>query len=298
LLLVTAGTAVVMMPHGDSRERAGRKLLQQVEEKYASLTAYGSTGTTREDLGNGLTVTGTFDLRLGRPNLYRLDYDVRSPNFTNRGTAWSAGNGDYFWNGGTNVVRDPLATPGGWLSDLGHGVSLGADAFTAEAFFLLRPPGATPGDAAGRVPSLSPLRARARLEPDESIRGVDCRVLSAEADWGSVKLWIGKEDSLIHQSQYTLKGQRADENDADVAAMFGASPLPLPLPRLRREINEARRKADREMKPVTIVFSKDTHTPGMKSMTFNPTPPSYFVFTQNHEHIAENPQYAPADFAR
>jgi len=96
-MLLAAGTTGLVVYNVNRGEREAQALLEKVARKYMLLTSYSSTGTTIENI-NGKTLTATFGLRLGRTNRYLVRYEQQAPTFTNQGTVWNDGTGNYFAN--------------------------------------------------------------------------------------------------------------------------------------------------------------------------------------------------------
>ncbi|MEP6663823.1 MAG: hypothetical protein ABJC04_09185 [Verrucomicrobiota bacterium] len=135
-------------------------------------------------------------------------------------------------------------------------------------------------------------------EPDETVDGIDCFVVSAETDEGKAWLWVGKQDDLVHQSRQSLKEKLREVTDAELETMLAEIPgkPPLPIKEMKRRINDGRKKAATTMKPVTVVFSEKKGVSGLKFVTIHP--PGFTVFTQAHTNIVVNQKFSPSDFAR
>ncbi|MEP6663822.1 MAG: hypothetical protein ABJC04_09180, partial [Verrucomicrobiota bacterium] len=93
----TATTVTVLMKHPSPSSQEAQAIVDRVGNKYFGLQTYSSTGTTMEEI-DGKTLIGSFSMRLGRTNLYRVEYDFHGSGLTNKGAAWSDGTGDYFAN--------------------------------------------------------------------------------------------------------------------------------------------------------------------------------------------------------
>ncbi len=309
-LLLTAGTTSLVLTAARSGDREGRDILKRMQDRYASLQTYAATGVTVEEV-NGKTLTASFSLRLGRPNLYWLEYEQHAPTFTNKAQVWSTGDGDFFKNErvAQPLLKNPIPGPANALGMIAD-ISGGATAIVPETFFGSKMANTSPkqiwDDA---LKALAVRKTKIIVQPDESVAGVDCHVLTMEIDKGVVTVWIGTEDSLIHQSRQDVKSDSPDATDAEIAALLanvGAKQPPLPPTEMKRRINEARKKAFREMKTVTVVFATNPPAaiaplkPGSKpvisllSMTIDPPP--RFVYTQTFENITANPPLAKADF--
>ena len=238
-------------------------------------------------------------MRLGRPNRYRVEYEQHALTFTNKGAAWSDGSGDFFAN---DVAHQSTALP---TPGPAHNLTMIAD-ISGEATAVV--PAMFYGVQIPENPERNPWMrlvqaARGKMthlaeETDEKVGETVCRVLSAETKDGTTRLWIGKDDFLVHQSQQSIKGRLPDATDSEVASMLADIPgrPPLSVSEMKTRISRGRREASATMKRVIVVFSDNNGTSGLKSMTIDP--PGITVFTQTHENISVNQQYSATDFAR
>ena len=238
-------------------------------------------------------------MRLGRPNYYRVEYEQDAPSFTNKGAAWSDGTGDYFANDVVHqTTKWPTPGPAHNMTAITD-VSGGATTVIPAMFFGVQIP-----DDPERRPWMRLIQAARRSvahlvkEPDEMVGGTDCHVLSAETTEGKARLWVGKDDDLVYQSQQRVKARLPDATDSEITNMLASIPGPPPLPvsEMKARIDRGRKEATATMKQVTVVFSDNKGTSGLKSMTIDP--PSTTVFTQTYEDISVNQKFLPANFAR
>jgi RNA polymerase sigma factor (sigma-70 family) len=306
-LILTTGTVTIAVSVLNGGNREARGLLQQVTQKYASLASYESTGTTSEEI-NGKTLTCSFTLQLGRTNLYLLHYEQHAPTYTNRGTIWNDGSGDYFANEmepHTNRIRWPAATGlTGSFEAIAAG-SANAGAIVPELFYGIPIPYTDWGDSAWHPVLANSTNAvdstrLLRKVTDEKVGDTDCYVLAIPSHSGENRLWIGKHDLLVHQSQqiYHFKPEATTDAEIDGFLAVSQGKLALTHAELKAKVIAARQKAFDTMKPVTLVLSANPAIPGINSVTFNPPGSNAVVTTQIHDHIAINRPYSPADFAR
>ncbi|GEM_PF-4342798 len=302
---------------GDHEARA---ILQKSIDTYAHLSSYRGTGRTIEVIGTN-HITGSFSISLARPDFYRVDYEQRASTYTNRGAVWFDGTNDFFANKMRGqTVKMPFRDPWNNLGDIVE-VSGGATASIPALFFKTQIP---PMDLRGRSPEgalvarflhmipwvtrpigwnllIQPAEwSRARLvkEPDAKINGVDCYVISARTDGGDATLWIGKSDSLIHQSRQNVRTKLPEATDAEISTLLAGIPglPPLPPGEMKNRINDARKEATATGKPVTVIFSTNTTQSGLNWVTVNP--PDAVVYTQTQDSIAVNEKLSPADLSQ
>ncbi len=75
------------------------EILRTAQSKYDSMQSYSSTG----EITSSFSTPGmrsqesrhSFSIKLGRPQLYKIEWEQTSPNFLTRGSAWSQGNGHF-----------------------------------------------------------------------------------------------------------------------------------------------------------------------------------------------------------
>jgi len=266
------------------------EIVTKVHDAYAALSSYSDSGAVVAQIG-GQNVTTTFNIRLQRPNLYRIDWDQNSGPISGQGVVRSDGTGDnvlfkypdfMLATLGQNQSDKPRKMPSR-LAALAVAAPLsGSAASTITGTFFQQDVGDFAGPAAsGRYPL--------KKEKDEKVGDVDCYVVLSEGiDLSKVasigkpgtldtKLWIGKKDFLIHQTR-TRYVEKADSSDK---AMDDAIKKALAL-----QHKAATPDAIAEMRPQmkTIMEQlKSSFTAGI-------------ISTQTHENIVVNQNYSPADF--
>ena len=131
-------------------------------------------------------------IKLARPNLYRIDWQQSSVSAAYNSTAttqavWSAGSGDFLlaWGGGQTKYKDMETALAG-----ATGISGGAASTIPGTFFKMNWGNQLGGPVAGE-----------KRQADEKVGDVDCFVFSSELKGRTKKIWIGKQDFLIHQVQ-------------------------------------------------------------------------------------------------
>jgi RNA polymerase sigma factor (sigma-70 family) len=285
--LLAAGVATVAISQTvGSNKFTPPEIAKQAQDAYDALSSYSDNGTAVTE-GGGLTTT-TFNIRLQRPNQYRIDWTQTGGSYTSKGVVWSDGSGDYFEMGAAgqektfkpqkmNDLQQALA--------MGTGVSGQASSTIPGTFFHQNW-----GDALGIFTSG---RSQLNKAPDEKVGDVDCHVISSVIDpaklpsqgklpsntgkVGTINttLWIGKRDHLIHQTRTTMEGATftlPPESDSDIKTILereNKSVTPEAIAALRAELKQSMKRAQ-----------------GAK-----------YVFTQTHENIVVNRRFTPADFA-
>ena len=163
-------------------------ILKKSMDAYASLTSYRSTGTIVSEMSGNKTTT-KFNVVLARPDLYRIDWIQTHASLTSKGAVWSAGDGDFLQIENLNPQKQKNME---MAIASATGVSGGAAASIPGTFFNMN-----------WGNSLKPLLLGQKQESAQ-VGGVDCYVLTTKVGGdGTLTIWIGKSDFLIHQIQQT-----------------------------------------------------------------------------------------------
>jgi RNA polymerase sigma factor (sigma-70 family) len=267
-----------------------RETIKKSQTAYAALSSYSDSGTVVSQLG-ATSQTTTFNLRLQRPNRYRIEWAQANDYLTNGGVVWSSGNGDYMVmaHGQANVQPTKYPTMETALGGA-TGVSGGAAATLPGLFFNQNWGGTLKALASGQT-HLTQL-------PDEPVAGVDCYVVSgtvAPADLPNqgklpdnlgkigattTTLWIGREDYLIHQAKTLMQGSTIkipQFNDAMIRGMLrqpGATVTPEAIAARKKLLAAVSQQAQ------SMIASGN------------------IIFTETHENIEVNQNFSPQDFVR
>ena len=291
LLAGGAATVAISQTSGNGKLTA-LEIAQQSKDAYAALSSYSDSGTVVAEIA-GQNLTTTFNTRLQRPNLYRVDWTQPNGFYTNEGVVWSDGSGDNLQVAapdflaiatGQKSTGKPQRMPN-MKAALARAMPLsGSAASTILGTFFHQTLGdfAEPA-ASGRYPL--------QKENDAKVGDVDCYVVSSAMidlskvpDIGkpgtvSATFWIGKRDLLIHQCR-TRYVEKSDTGD--------------------QAVDEAIRKAlsiqNKPATPEAIAAMRPQMQAMMKQLKSGFD--SGVVFTQTHEKIAVNQKFSPADFAR
>ncbi len=298
---VTALLAAGAPPVANSQTGGGNVTAQEVAEEsraaYAALSSYSDSGTVVSEMA-GQNNTLTFKTRLQRPNLYRIDW-AQGPGLQRvgfgaaKGSVWSDGSGDHFQitaaGGETNAKAQQMQTMRKALIEAA-GPSWSAASSIPGAFF-----NQDFGDvfvapvASGHYPL--------QKEQDAKVGDVDCYVVSSVMDLSNepakgkpgtatTMLWIGKRDSLIHQSRtrYVEKVDSSAPSDQAIDEAIKKS--------LEMQNKPATPEAIAAMRPqMKAIMKQVQHT--LKSGFA-----SGIVVTQTHENIVVDEKFSPADFTR
>jgi hypothetical protein len=289
-LLAGGAVRMAMSQTGGGDKATAQEIAAKSRDAYAALSSYSDSGTVVSEMA-GQNNTLTFNTRLQRPNLYRIDWTQGTGL---KGVVWSDGGGDYFL--ATAAGQEKNAKPQKMPSmknalTQAAGLSASAASTIPGAFF-----GQDLGDAlfAPAVSGRSPLKK----ENDAKVGDVDCYVLSSVMDLSrspdkgkpgtaAAMLWIGKSDFLIHQcrARYVQKVESS-------------------APPSDQAIDEAIKKAlEMQNKPATpeaVAAMRPQMQAVMKQVqsTLKSGFESGLVFTQTRENIVLNEKFTPADFTR
>ena len=299
ILLAGGAVTVVVSQTGGGDNLTAQVIAGKSRAAYAALSSYSDSGTVVSEIA-GQNVTTTFNTRLQRPNLYRIDWDQTVGPYTSKGVVWSDGSGDNLQitapdfliaAAGQKKNDKPQKMPN-MKTALGLATPLsGFAASTIPGTFFNQNLGDFVAPAAsGRYPL--------KKEKDAKVGDVDCYVVSSEMidlskvpDIGkpgtvSTMLWIGKRDFLIHQSRtrYVEKTDSSAPTDQAIDEAIKTS--------LKMQNKPATPEAVAVMRPQMKEIMKQVQT------TLKSGFESGIVSTQTHENILVNQKFSPADFAR
>jgi hypothetical protein len=165
------------------------QIFETVRENYASLSSYSDQGRILTTMDSTVMATD-FATRLGRPGLYRIEWDQYSEADTGVNTnlqgAWCCGVGDYAQTGWAVRKQYDRGTAFANLTTSSAGAVVDIPRF----FFGMQDYGAF---ASEKIIGLERLA-------DDKIGKLDCYQLAGQSVSGETKtFWIGKQDLLIHQ---------------------------------------------------------------------------------------------------
>jgi len=216
LLVAGAATVAVSETHlGGGDKLTAREIGKEAQAAYAALTSYSDTGHVQVKNGGENMVT-TFESRLQRPGFYRIQWaSAVGAATTGRGVVWSDGTGNFldFGAGGAEGKPKPQQNMQMALA-AATGISSSASSTIPSAFFNQKW-----GGYLTIIASDNPTKvATVTRQKDEFIGRTDC--YAVESHIASMKLpnnmgntgnittrvFIGKKDHLIHQTQTTVEG--------------------------------------------------------------------------------------------
>ena len=125
-----------------AEEPTADQIVQKARAAYAALSSYSDSGTV-VTVSCGQTISLEFDIRLQRPNLYRVNWTQKKglmPGLAaDNGMAWSDGNSDFYqttcsWAGNGPVAKKKMPDMNGTLGG-SIGYSMFATATIPGAFF-------------------------------------------------------------------------------------------------------------------------------------------------------------------
>jgi outer membrane lipoprotein-sorting protein len=289
--LLAGGAPTLAFSQTDSGDNlTAQEIAAKSRAAYAALSSYSDSGSVVSEMA-GQNNTLKFNIRLQRPNRYRIDWTqatelkgviLRS----DKGVVWSDGSGDYFQS--TAIGQEKYANAQKMKSTRqaliqATGPSWSAASSVPEIFL-----NQDVGDvfvvpvASGRYPL--------QREKDAKVGDVDCYAVSSAIDFSKISekgkpgtasttLWIGKGDFLIHQSR-TRYVEKVDSSDEAMDEAIKKA--------LEMQHKSATPEAIAAMRPQMKSIMKQLKS-GFEAGV---------VTTQTHGSIVVNEKFSPADFAR
>lgn len=246
-------------------------ILNKVFEKYASLSDYSDSGKSFTDFS-----TNTFSVKLGRPDLYRMEWDAVGTGTGFSGAAWSAGDGHFQFFTGPTWKNNPqryhrMKGLGEALE--GSGNISGGAALTIPPIFFGKPVSEGFG--------LLGLCSNFIKHGDAKIGDIDCYVLTGHLKVSRdipISLWIGKDDLFIHQIERTTL-----DPDPNIAP-------PTNTPEFKKLLDEWSKATTSDEK---AAIQKKIQIAGAK---FSAKTRKLMVHTEIHENIVVNQPLAKEGF--
>ena len=288
-VILVGGVATVAISQSTMDEKlTPLEIAKRSQDTYAALSSYSDSGTTVIEVA-GRKIQTTFNIRMARPNLYRIDSIMMAGTNSLKGATWSDGSGDYFETGATGKEKmKDMQTA------LASTAAFGNSAIAVPEIFFRLPLG-DPMNliVAGEVET--------RREKDGQVGGVDCYVISSVVDPAKIHaegtlpdsvgktgtatrlFWIGKRDHLIHQIQ----------SNVDLASMAATS-------QARLSDADIKRLLEKEEKPVTAESIADMRArlEALSEKMKKVMKSGKMVSTETHERISVNKEFSPTDFQK
>ena len=193
LLTLAGGLGIPVVYAGEAGDHAlsAGEILDKVRANYATLVTYSDVGKVVVSLNGNDTTSSSFDIRLARPNFYRVRWiqtgDSSTPALSARiGSVWSCGANNYLQAHYRIENEDSPEIALAVASTL----SAGATAELPIIFFNL-----PLGDALGDLAYQDIRQADGHLGKE------DCYVVTRILLRQRKTFWVGKQDFLIRQVQ-------------------------------------------------------------------------------------------------
>jgi len=286
--LIASGAATVAISQTSNGDKlTAQEIAKQAVDAYAGLSSYNDTGKVVSE-GDGQTTETTFNIRLQRPNLYRIDWAQTGGS---KGIVWNDGTGNYFVMDAANKIdsAQPQKMQTAQLAlGAAAGVSGSATAEIPGIFFNQ--------NWGSQLAVISSPRFHVKRLSDEKIAETACYVIEISIDLmeqphdtniSSAKMttqfWISKQDHFIRQIKSTsedaevtqIKDEDLKINDASLKAILerqGKSATPEAI----AAIHAAMEKSIKALQGKKVIRK--------------------FILTQTDENISVNQKFSPSDF--
>ena len=286
-LLAGGAATVAISQTSDGDKLSPQKIAKQTVDAYVGLSSYQDTGKVVSE-GDGQTTEITFNIRLQRPNFYRINWTQTGGS---KGIVWNDGTGNYFVMDAANKVDSakPQKMQTAQLAlGAASGVSGSATAEIPGIFFNQ--------NWGSQLAVISSPRAHVKKLSDEKIAATDCYVIEISFDLmeqphdtniSSAKMttqfWIGKQDHFIRQIKSTsesaevtqIKDEDLKINDASLKAFLerqGKTATPEAIAAMRAQME----KSIKALQGRKVIRK--------------------LIFTQTDENISVNQKFSPSDF--
>jgi RNA polymerase sigma factor (sigma-70 family) len=286
-LLAGGAATVAISQTSDGDKLSPQKIAKQAVDAYVGLSSYQDTGKVVSE-GDGQATEITFNIRLQRPNFYRINWTQTGGS---KGIVWNDGTGNYFAMDAANKVDSakPQKMQTAQLAlGAASGVSGSATAEIPGIFFNQ--------NWGSQLAVISSPRAHVKRLSDEKIDATDCYVIEISFDLmeqphdtniSSAKMttqfWIGKQDHFIRQIKSTsesaevtqIKDEDLKINDASLKAFLerqGKTATPEAIAAMRAQME----KSIKALQGTKVIRK--------------------LIFTQTDENISVNQKFSPSDF--
>lgn len=238
---------------------AAHDILEKVALAYKGLTHFSATGSSLliidmsglkpSDIPGGnndkgkkalaamskvlQTNTTEVSIKLARPDLYRIDVDMKMGATSMKTAVWSSGDGDFVFMG-----RRYRKLPNRQAALGVFGTADGLSLAVARLFF---------GDKESMV------KDWARAD-DDTANDEDCYTLTGTTTGQSLKIWISKASYLILQSQVTLGGKISEADIDERIKEMGTNVPPQQIARMKAQSKQAMAMASKIKGTITETY--------------------------------------------
>jgi len=241
-----------------------KELLREVQARYDSMQSYSSVGVVtgvfdmspssiaealegvpasvaarpevaeayRQAVQNLQKSEHKFTVKLGRPQLYKVDWEQRvAPDLIMKGAAWSSGSGNFVAAAGQPKPFQPESTV--MALAMATGISGGAAGTVPSAFF-------------GFDHSPFKLLSESVLAPDDIVDDDPCYVIQGDIGGQHVTLWISKRSGLLRQQRTDFAGHMEmpefdDETMTATLKSLNKEPTAEEITKMRTNLEAARK---------------------------------------------------------
>jgi RNA polymerase sigma factor (sigma-70 family) len=303
-LLAGGAATVAISQTSDGDKLTAQEIAKQAVDAYAGLSSYNGTGKVISE-SDGQTTETTFNIRLQRPDFYRIDWTQTGKSINSasplkmqtmqpaKGIVWNDGSGNYFVTDAANKIdfAKPQKMQTAQLAlGAAAGVSGSATAEIPGIFFNQ--------NWGSQLAVISSPRAHVKRMSDEKIAATDCYVIEISFDLmeqphdtniSSAKMttqfWLGKQDHFIRQIKSTSENAEVTQiKDEDL------------------KIDDESLKAilERQGKTATPEAIAAIHAAVEKSIKAQQGKKVIrkFILTQTDENISVNQKFSPSVFQR
>jgi RNA polymerase sigma factor (sigma-70 family) len=255
--ILLAGGAVTVTLSGattNNDDLSPTEIVKQVQDKYASLSSYSDTGKTIVEMGN-IKASTTFDIRLGRSGVYRVEWAQMTAGRTVKGAAWFAGDGDFLQIEGPGSFKYSKMQTRQETLNAASGLS-GMVAQAIPTLFF--------NESGSNFLSTSFLK-----QNDEKIGGTECYVLTRNITPYKTTFWIGQKDSLVHQIKREVDNTdnspaftpMSDSSIKETLQKMNEPVTPEAVAKMKSDMEQLQKKAQKlqQLHSIQSAISIETH---------------------------------------
>ena len=185
------------------------------------------------------TNTTEVSIKLARPDLYRIDLDMKAGATSMKTAVWSSGDGDFLF-AGRRYMKLPNRQAALGISGSAGGLS----SAVAQLFF-------------GETKSLAAQSKNSAKSDDDTVNDEDCYTLTGTVTGLKLKIWVSKASYLILQSQVTLGGKFSeadiDERIKDIGTM-NTNSTPEQITKMKAQVKQSMEMASKLKGSITETY--------------------------------------------